>query len=76
MFLEDCTVPQEDQGIQDHLACLEHQDHRVPLDQMLHIVTLGALDQWEKRGKWVPQEEVEPKEKKEMRDSVPVHIVP
>lgn len=69
-------MPQENQGSQDHLACLEHQDHRAPLDQMLYIVALGALDQWEKKERWVHQEEEEPKEKKEMRDSVAVHLVP
>lgn len=35
VFLEDSTVPQENQGSQDHLACLEHQDLRAPLDQMV-----------------------------------------
>lgn len=76
VFLKDSTVLQENQGSQDHLAFLEHQDHRAPLDQMLYIAALGVLDQWEKREKWVPQEEEEPKEKKEMRDSVSVHLVP
>lgn len=34
VFLEDSTVLQENQGSQDHLACLEHQDHQASLDQM------------------------------------------
>lgn len=34
VFLEDLTVPQENPGTQDYLACLEHQDQRAPLDQM------------------------------------------
>lgn len=76
VFLKDLTVLQENQGSQDHLACLERQDQRAPLEQMLYIAALGVLDQWEKREKWVPREEEEPKEKKEMRDSVPVHLVP
>lgn len=76
VFLKDSTVLQENQESQDHLACLERQDHRAPLDQMLCIAALGVLDQWEKREKWVLREEEEPKEKKEMRDSVPVHLVP
>lgn len=76
VFQKDLTVLQENQESQDYLACLERQDHRAPLEQMLYIAALGVLDQWEKREKWVPQEEEEPKEKKEMRDSVPVHLVP
>lgn len=76
VFLKDSTVLQENQESQDYLACLERQDQRAPLDQMLYIAALGVLDQWEKREKWVPQEEEEPKETKEMRDSVPVHLVP
>lgn len=42
---EESSVPQENQGSQDHLACLEHQDQRGPLAQMCYIVVLGVLDQ-------------------------------